>query len=57
MDLLQGMAMGNPAAANLLQSIRSKSSQELRQMANNLAKERGTDLETVARQLGIDLPK
>lgn len=57
MEMLQQMAAGNPAAERLIQSIRGKSSEELRQMAVNLARERGTDVQSVARQLGIDLSK
>lgn len=57
MEMLQQMAAGNPAAASLMQSIRGKSPAELQQMAANLARERGTDLQTVANQLGIQLPR
>ena len=57
MEMLQQMAAGNPAAAQLVQSIRGKSPAELQQMAANLARERGTDLQSVASQLGIHLPK
>jgi hypothetical protein len=57
MEILQQMAAGNPAAGSLLQSIRGKNPAELQQMAANLARERGTDLQTVANMLGITIPK
>lgn len=57
MEMLQQMAAGNPPALSLMQSIQGKSPAELKQMAENLARERGTNLQAVAQQLGIQLPR
>lgn len=56
MQLLQQMAGRNPQAAQVLQMMRSKNSQQLRSMAENMCRERGTSIEQVARQLGIQIP-
>lgn len=57
MQMLQQMAMQNPQAAQAMKMIRGKSPQELRQMAENMAKERGTTLDAVAQSLGLTIPK
>lgn len=51
--MLQQMANQNPQVRQFMQMINGKSPQELRQMANNMARERGTTVEEVARQLGL----
>ena len=51
--LLRQMAMRNPQIAQFMQMIDGKSTAELRAMAENMAKERGTSIEEVARQLGL----
>lgn len=56
MAFLQTMAKNNPQIASALRMMQGKSSQQLRQMAENMAKERGVSLNDVARQLGINLP-
>lgn len=56
-QFINQMAGSNPVAANLAQSIQGKSPAQLRQMAENLAKERGVNLEDIARQIGVTLPK
>lgn len=56
MQLLQQMAGRNPQAAQVMQMIRGKNPQQLRTMAENMCRERGTSVEQVARQLGISLP-
>ena len=50
------MAQNNPQVRQVMQMMQGKSSAELRQMANNIAAERGTTVEDVARQLGITIP-
>ena len=56
MQLLQQMAGRNSQAAQVMQMIRGKNPQQLRTMAENMCRERGTSVEQVARQLGISLP-
>lgn len=53
MQMLQQMAQRNPAAAQAMNIVRGKSPEQLRQIANNMARERGTTPEEIARQLGI----
>lgn len=55
-QLLMQMAQNNPQARQVVQMMQGKSPEELRQMANNIAAERGTTVEDVARQLGITIP-
>lgn len=54
LGVLQQMAGGNPQAAQAFNMIRGKSAAELRQMAENMAKERGVSVNDVLRQLGIN---
>lgn len=53
MQMLQQMAVRDPQIRQVMQMMNGKSPQELRQMANNMARERGTTVEDVARQLGL----
>lgn len=54
LGVLQQMAGGNPQATQAFNMIRGKSAAELRQMAENMAKERGVSINDVLRQLGIN---
>lgn len=56
MPLLQLMAREDPQAAQFLNMVQGKSPEQLRTMATNAAKERGTTIEDVARSLGITIP-
>lgn len=56
MALMQQMAGRNPQAAQVIQMVQGKNSQQLRSMAENMAKERGVNLEDVARNYGVTLP-
>lgn len=56
MALIQHMAGQNPQMRQFMQMINGKSPAQLRQMAENMAKERGVSLNDVARQLGITIP-
>lgn len=56
MQILAQMAGQNPQAAQAIRIIQGKSPQQLRQTAENMAKERGTTVEEIARQMGINLP-
>ena len=51
---IQQVAMqGNPQMQQFFKSIQGKSQDELKKMAENVAKERGTTINEVARNLGI----
>lgn len=53
--LLQQMTGNNPMVSQLMQSMQGKSPDALRQMAMNIAKERGIDLDQFAQQLGMKI--
>lgn len=54
--VLQMMAQTNPQVRQVMQIFNGKTPQQLQQMAMNMAAERGTSIEDVARQLGIQIP-
>lgn len=54
--VLQILAQNNPQARQVMQMVNGKNSAQLEQMARNMAKERGTTIEDVARSLGISIP-
>ena len=56
MAMIQQMAMSDPAAAKGMQLLNGKSPAQLRQIAENMARERGTTLQQIAQQMGIRLP-
>lgn len=56
MYLLQQMAAQDPQVSQAMRMIQGKSPQQLRSMAENMAKERGVSLESIANQMGITLP-
>ena len=51
--IMQQMAAQDPQAKQFMNMIRGKSRAELEQIARHTARERGTTLEAVAKQLGI----
>lgn len=55
--LLEQMARSDPRAAQAMGMIRGKNEQQLRTMAENMARESGTSVEQIAQSLGIKLPK
>lgn len=57
MQYLQNMAGQNPQAVAMMRLIQGKTPEQLHTIATNMAKERGTTLDEVARQMGIKLPK
>lgn len=57
MQLITSFASQNPKAQQMLGNMQGKSDAEMRQYAENMARSYGTDLETVFRQLGIQMPK
>ena len=54
-QLMQMLLSQNPQAAQLMRSLQDKPQSELRQMAENAAKARGTTLEALAKQYGLPL--
>lgn len=55
-QFLMQMAQNDPQVRQVVQIMQGKSQSELRQLADNIAAERGTTVEDVARQLGIMIP-
>lgn len=53
MQMIRQMAGQDPRMRQFMQMVNGKSPQQLRQMAENMAKERGTTVEEIARNLGI----
>ena len=53
MRIIGQLAGGNPMIAQGLQMVRGKSPDQLRQLAENMAKERGTNVEDILRGLGL----
>ena len=56
MLMMQQMAAQNPQMRQFMQMLQGKTPEQLRQMAENVAKERGISINDVARQLGITNP-
>lgn len=53
MTLMQQMAGRDPRAQQALNMVQGKTPGQLRQMAENMAKERGTTIDEIARGLGL----
>ena len=51
--LMQQMAGRDPRAQQALQMVQGKTTDQLRQMAENMAKERGTTVDEIARCIGL----
>ena len=54
--VLQMLAQNNPQVRQVIGMINGKNPAQLEQMARNMAKERGTTIEDVARSMGIQIP-
>ena len=54
--ILSQMAQRDPRVAQIMQITRTKSNAEMRQYAENIAKERGVDLDSFVRSMGITIP-
>lgn len=52
-QILQSMAQQDPRVGQAMQMIQGKSPQELRSMAENVARERGIDLNAFVQQFGF----
>ena len=57
MQMLMGMAQNNPALGQALQMVNGKTPAEMEKMAYDMAKQRGVDLNQLAKQMGIRLPR
>ena len=57
MQMFQHMAQQNPQMAQAMNIINGKNPSQLRTVAENMAKERGVDLEKMAQSMGLTLPK
>ena len=55
--LLSQMARSDPRVSQALQMLQGKSPDQLRQMAENMARERGTSVEQIAQSLGLKMPR
>ena len=53
MQMLQRMASQDPRAARAFNLIQGKTPQQLQQIATNMARERGTTPQEIARSLGL----
>lgn len=54
MQMIQQMAGQNPQINQAYQLMQGKSPQQLQMMAQNMAKERGIDINQMLRELGIN---
>lgn len=57
MQMLTSMAQTNPQIGQVMQMVNGKTPAELQRMVYDTAKQRGVDVNQLARQLGIRLPK
>lgn len=56
-QFLQQMIGRNPMAAQAMNLIQDKTPEQLHQIADNMAKQRGTTVEEIARKYGIPIPQ
>lgn len=54
--LLQQMAAQEPMAAQVMQILSNKPERQQRDIVMNMARERGIDIESLARSMGIQIP-
>lgn len=54
--ILSQIARNNPQVTQMMKLLNGKNEAELRQFAQNLAKERGIDLDNLMRSMGITIP-
>lgn len=57
MQTLMGMAQTNPQIGQVLQMVNGKTPAQIRQMVHAEAQRRGVDLNQLAQQMGVRLPK
>ena len=56
-QLMMQLAQNNPAVRQAMQMVNGKTPDQIRDMAQQIAKQRGIDLNQLTQQLGIRLPK
>ena len=57
MPMFAQMSGGDPRVGQFMQMMQGRSAQDMRQMAFNMARERGVDLSRLAQMYGLNLPK
>ena len=57
MQFLQQMAGQNPMVSHAMSLIQGKNTEQLQQIAENMARQRGTTIEEIARQYGLPMNK
>lgn len=57
MQFLQQMAGQNPMVSQAMSLIQGKNTEQLQQIAENMARQRGTTIEEIARQYGLPMNK
>lgn len=57
LNVMQQYLGNDPRMGQAMQMIQGKSPAELRQIAENMAKERGTSIDAIAQNLGIKIPR
>lgn len=56
-QLMMQIAQNNPAVQQAMRAVNGKTPTQIRDMAYQMAQQRGIDLNQLARQLGVQLPK
>ena len=56
-QLIMQAAQQNPALQQAMQAVNGRTPEQVRDMAYQLARQRGVDLNQLAKQLGIRLPQ
>lgn len=56
-QMLNQIAMQNPVFQQAMQATNGKTPKQVRDMAYSIAKQRGINLDTFMREMGIKLPK
>ena len=57
MQILSQMAQSNPQMGQAMQMLQGKSPQQIQQMVQTMANQNGIDLNALAAQFGLTLPK
>jgi len=57
MQAMMNMANQNPMLRNAIQMMNGKTPQQMEQTVRQIAQQRGVDLDQLARQMGVRLPK
>ena len=55
-QLMMQLAQNNPAVRHAMQMVNGKTPDQIRDMAQQMARQRGVDLNQLSKQLGIRLP-